>query len=1480
MENNNEILLEKLNYGAYILDYDNDVFTENLKFATAEFNKLHVRKIRLPEGKGNIVYLLTDTFEHALGMVNGKHFITPPSYRRLYYPTISIGTFMGRRYKINLMNEKNNRSKLITDTTKLRPIVTKTINDNMSDSVFFSTSDIYSTILPIMKKFPVKRNYSLFFKEFFNILDPLTPTSTAGKNPIYKMMIIDATAFNFKPNGKVEDNKTNPLFLLYLAFLRNRKLDNIVVDMDMMIYAHNMFLKFNPAKLSMKDWPNFKKALFRIMNANFDNYIASLSEEDKQEVDTTSKDTAISSIVNNAIDPYTKMVSPGTKLVLQDTIESKVKKNVAVKETLTQAVKNDVKAVANNIGTKDPSESNLFMKSLDKVTKAAPTLMTSVDQKKLDRFNSLNGNYQQLASTTGTYIDDDEDIDNELDYDHLDSDVRDEVDDVLTTDEEVAETILDEIQDNTVPLKNKRTAPINSSRDAKLREAQKKVVVQSETIEEILERDSSTVPLQVEDKSSVLHTSNQNMKNIKFGNFDKTYIDNLMMKDIIACFDMLKDKNSPFYITNIDIKDTSTTIDLKDTWTVSLVDEVGKKHTIKVDIPKFIDYRFMLIDGTKYIILKQNFYNPLVKDTPDTVIITTNYSKITVDRKGTKSLSSIERIFSLIKKTGDSNTFVTGDSTRGNLKYLSSLEYDELSRRLFKYESNGCVIYFSRDYIAENITNIPNDIKGDEFLIGFEGDRPICINEDTGLDRLGRTITDIIIDNLSDNHKAIYSTIKAPSQTMYAECKLAGQWLPVVSVLLVWLGISKMLNNMGINWKFHKDMKRVPQSTNSTKYIRFSDGVLEYSSTMYAELILNGLSKLHPEKFTFEDFETEVGYSDFLYSRWGNYKGISQIQSFYEFLIDPITKETCKKLSLPYSADGLLIHAIKLLCDNSFVSKADDRSYRTRSIEMIPGILYSLISKQYTTYVNSGRRIPMTLNRRAVISTLLKEKTIDTYSTLNPVIEVSKMTTISTKGYRGSNSEHSYDEKKRSYDPTAVGKIAISTSADANVGINKSLVVEPTISDARGNREQVDDIETLKDVNVFSPVEMLTPGTARYDDPIRTAIAGKQSSHIVPVKDASPALVSNGYDEAVQFHLSEDFVVNAEEDGKIVDINEELGIMVVEYKSGKNKAININPDVVKNSGGGFYVSNKLVPTKTKVGQTFKKDEPLAYHDKFFKYSEMNGLRYAIGPIVKVGFMSSYNTYEDAGICTYNLAERMQTSVVYKELGKFKKNNNIISMVKVGDHVNIGDVLIKFDQSVEDNDIAKYLSKLSDENRAILEEETKNDIKTSHAGKIIDIKVYTLLDPSNLSPSLGKVVQRYFDKGISKKEYLNKFDQTDSVIKAGYMIKDTTEPIVNRYNSIMGIKGIDVLIEIYIEHDDVMAVGDKIALYSANKQIVSQVIPKGFEPYSEFRPDEEISVLTSPGTIARRMTSSVIAVSSAFKCCIELKRKIQNEIKYK
>lgn len=1492
------INLNEMDYGAYVVSDSNDIFEENVKYQAAVFNRLYFRQVRLPDGRNNIVYLLSPTFDKSISMITNERFLKPSNYKRFFAPVYYNGSFMGKKVRFNNASEKQTRLAEVKTKTKLIPYTSKTIVGN-SENVFVSVSDIYLAFAKVMQVMPLKRNYTEFFKELEKALEIFTP----HKNSNFKraqdnnrILIIDADSFAFTADTKFEAAKTNPLFLVYLAFLRNRNLSNMNLNMDMLICAGSMFMKFNPSTCTREEWSKFRNALFKIIRANLDDYTEKLSEEEKEEIRETSKDKTVSDAVEEAIKPYTKQLSGSTKQVLKHAIEEKVRKNAAIASTLhreTDNAKNEIQSEISKRYMSTYSRNQLQNTPSQKQDKPVLSKQNSPTQNKtftlsnptkgkpsarqITLFQRISGEYTPLAQKHGYLQNYDDEYDDERPEDEYlndvdEEDIEDSAKEILVSDDEIKEEMLDEIQQETVPMHTKHT-PINSKRDAKLREEQKKVIVGKESIEEILSRDTSRVPIQEEDKSHVLRTSNPNVQRVRFANFDKTYIDELFMRDIVACFDFMKDLEYPFYVTACEVHDSSNSLNFKDTWTVTIRDETNKRYTIKVDIPKFQDNRFMLIEGTRYVILKQNFYQPLVKDTPDTVIMTTNYNKVTITRRSTKSLSSVERIFSLMKKVNDENLFKAGDSSKTNMKYISSLEYDEFSRRIFMFKSKGCKICFSRDYIQEKWTK-PEGIKGDEFFIGTEGTTLIFINEDTGLDRSGRTITDIIEAHLPPEYLEIYKMVKAPKQSMYAEGKLAGEFIPIITTLCIWVGLKETLRLMGIQWRFDEKARRIPQPTSSKKYIRFADGVLEYEAKTFAELIMNGLSKMHPEKFKFNDFESDVGYGDFIYSQFGTYNGITEIRTFNEFLIDPITKEVCRDLMLPDTAAGLLIHAIKLLADNTFVSKANDNSYRVRSIEMIPAILYGELAKQYKAHIKAGRKVPMTLRQNCVIQQLQKEKTVEAYSTLNPVLEMSRVSTISTKGYKGSNSEYSYDEEKRSYDPTSIGKIAISSDPNAGVGINRQLVVEPTIKNARGYREAVDNLNELDDVNVFSPVELMTPGTVRGDDSIRTAIAGKQSGHIMPTKGAVPSLVSNGFDESVQFYLSDDFVINAEEDGEVIEVNNDIGFVVVKYKSGKVKAINTKSEIVKNSGGGFYLSNKLTLVHTKVGEKFKKDEPLAYHEKYFKYSKLNGLKFTLGPIAKVAFMSTYNNYEDAGICTESFAEKMATHIVYRETGMFKRNNNILWMVKVGDKVNIGDPLIRFNVSVEDDELAKYLSKLNDENAELLSNESKSDIKASHAGEVVDIKVYSLLAPEMLSESLGQVVQSYFDKGISKKEFLEKFDDTTSTMKAGYLLTDSTEPIKNRYNAIKGIKGIDVLIEIYIEHDDILGVGDKVALYGPNKQIISEVCPKGFEPYSELNPDEEISILAPPGACARRMTDSIFPIAAWGKISIELKKRIK------
>jgi hypothetical protein len=270
--------------------------------------------------------------------------------------------------------------------------------------------------------------------------------------------------------------------------------------------------------------------------------------------------------------------------------------------------------------------------------------------------------------------------------------------------------------------------------------------------------------------------------------------------------------------------------------------------------------------------------------------------------------------------------------------------------------------------------------------------------------------------------------------------------------------------------------------------------------------------------------------------------------------------------------------------------------------------------------------------------------------------------------------------------------------------------------------------------------------------------------------------------------------------------------MIAEYKSGKHQAIKLSPTVVKNGGGGFFLSNKLI-TKYKVGDKFKKDDTLAYHENFFTDDDFNGIRMNVGTSEKVAVMSSYDTYNDSTFITNKLANDLETNMTFCKSVVIGKNSNVYNMKKVGDHVNIGDTLISFDQSFEDDEINKLLSKLSDENKDILEENSANNVKSKYAGKIIDIKIYSTIELEEMSDSLRSIIKSYYDGINRRKKFVSKYDpNSNSIVKCGLLLNETTGKIEpNIYGVIKGQKVEDsVLIEFYIEHGDIMGVGDKLA----------------------------------------------------------------------
>ena len=1065
----------------------------------------------------------------------------------------------------------------------------------------------------------------------------------------------------------------------------------------------------------------------------------------------------------------------------------------------------------------------------------------------------------KLQSIASKAVDDNESI----------NDAQNQAEDDLQKDRE----LLEKIYKITVEEHHPASAA-SSARDKKIREEQAKIQVSSGlTIGDLQKKASVHLPIESNDVSKSVQTSNPSMQKVKFANFEHTYNTEVFPKDMVNTFTALNDKSIPMTIIKYTKQDTSDELNYKDTYTVVLEDINRQRHTISVDIPKFIDDRYMWIGGAKKMILDQNFLMPVVKCGPDEVQIVTNYNKMFINRFGTKSVGSLERLHTFIQSNPDvMQLFTVGYAYKLNGEYITTVEYDELSKWFVKFETTDTIIFFSQqdaeDYAEENgITIGSNDI-----FIGIRKGKPILIDQDTQVTQDHESITDVIIGSLSPKYRTAYEKTPAPKRLMYSAATTMKQKIPLGILLAFWEGLNKLMTLLKLDYRL--EPKKPSQLASNENFLQFKDCYLVYKEDISSSLIMNGFRKMETKEYEIGSMETQEPYMDILVKIYGKRNIANALMNVYEFMIDPITKEILEDQHLPTDLLPLCLYANSLLSDSQFTADYNQKVCRIRTNEIIPAILYDSIAKNYIDFKNSNGKKKLSIPKDAVIKKLLDLQTVEESSTLNPLLELQRKHTTLYKGWRGINSERAYTQNKRVYDNSMIGVIGLATSPDGSVGVQKVLTLEPNVESARGYITQ--DNKNLEDANLLGPAELSTTFAATRDDPTRTGHNVKQSTHIVPVKKSSPVLISNGTEDVIRFNLSSDFVINAKDDGEVVEVNEKVGFVICKYKNGETQAINLNPNIVKNGNGGFYLSNHLI-TNLKLGDKFKKNQLLAWHKDYFTNDDYHGGgKLNMGTITKVAIMSTYNTYNDSTVITDKLSEDMATEMVFNTPAVIGKNASVTYMVNVGDHIEAGDSLIQFDTSYEDNELNQLLDSLSGDDKETILENSRTNKKSKYAGIIEDIKIYSTVDLEELSPSLQKIVGDYYKKINAKKRLLAGYDPEGSIVKCGVLLSETAKKIApNKYGVIKGQKVEDsVLIEFYVRHEEKLEVASKIAYFAGLKTTIGEIIEPGYEPWSEYRPYEEVSSMIASNSILKRMTPSILLSCFGNKILIELKRHLK------
>ena len=210
--------------------------------------------------------------------------------------------------------------------------------------------------------------------------------------------------------------------------------------------------------------------------------------------------------------------------------------------------------------------------------------------------------------------------------------------------------------------------------------------------------------------------------------------------------------------------------------------------------------------------------------------------------------------------------------------------------------------------------------------------------------------------------------------------------------------------------------------------------------------------------------------------------------------------------------------------------------------------------------------------------------------------------------------------------------------------------------------------------------------------------------------------------------------------------------------------------------------------------------------------------------------------------------------------------NIYNSLKVGTEVQQEDILYETQTAYEDEDINILLKNLAGDAEQI-SKLGRRPVKSPVTGRIVGVKVYRTCELEDMSESLRKFCEVMEAPSRATERKLKSLGITDPTLTGSTKKLDPIGKMKNCPNC--------VLIEYYIQYHDIMAVGDKLTYWSANKGVVHTIVPSNVAPYTDFRPNEEISAFTGISSINKRQIASNLIIGSLNKLCIELGRSVRD-----
>ncbi len=995
---------------------------------------------------------------------------------------------------------------------------------------------------------------------------------------------------------------------------------------------------------------------------------------------------------------------------------------------------------------------------------------------------------------------------------------------------------------------------------------------------------------------------NKRMNEFSIYSMDKQYEETLGKKTRVNIGDNLSKATVPLFMSNYKEKTDMNSPDTKAkivSYQFQSPNNTKESHSFTVRVPELRDGKFLHINGSDKVMVRQKMSLPLIK-MKDQVLFTSYFGKmfIKASRGNTsKKLAKARRFIRVLRKKYDYKIlkdyfdFTPSYFGQSNLNYLTS-ELLELSRYMSSFSTKD-----GYNFISLSITDA-NTLNGKFHLAVIDGESYFCtINDEIenskgeviGVTELFSKLMPLIeVDNKEIANEWYNIVNKKETTSMaHSEVIILAKSTPLIIVLINAFDDSllEVLNIMKRDYSLEfsirpfengKKPKRLYTDDEGNQLV-FENFVVDLKFNNVANRVL--LEYLNEIDLSGYNSLLLDGIAEELYDS----RHVMNMENYRDFFIDNVaTEQILDDLGIPSTYGEALLYANTYLFEsNREITQTSLKNERMPSnAEIINGVLYKETTKAYIDYSNKVKRgsknATFSVERDAVLKSLLTLPNVEESSKLNPAQHLDKTLTISGKGVSGVNDERAYTLPKRAWDTSFFGIMSDVSPYTKSTGISLHLSVNPRIDDMKGyfNKEP-DDFSELNGSNLMSVSESLAPFAQKHDSAPRLGMLMSQTNHIVSTDHSEPSLVTYGFDESM-VHLDTDFAHHMKDDGKVIMMNDRY--IKVEYVNLKNDdgtpqvdVFNLD-DVDRNSAKAKYIRNKMILNKSlkvKEGKLLPKDAVVAYNEAF--YQEMGGdIIFKAGPIAYVAITSSQNCYEDSTTVTESLAKRLSSRTLKRVEVKLKPDYRIASVRDFGS-IQPGDVLIKY---AEDLGGAFASNKIDVD---LLDDILMKTKKCNYEGSLKEIYVYTHLtekEESELDPSIKKFI-------ASVQKHYDSYD-TNALAQGlpGYEKNRTLEHVThfkgNRKAKMNGstIYAGEIMIEFYIDTEMRFTGGDKVTFgASALKGVCNSVIPTEDAPIGS-KTGRRIDAILSTNSPLARMVMSFFFTGVLNECAIKANNDIR------